>query len=298
MTNPEHLLVGMASATAFYSAMHFCGNKEKKSFGLGKILFVMAVAANISDIDALWGNYTSKDPWTGHRGMTHSFMGVALLGLGITIATNVFAVVLRLIPAYWCFLFNYFKKKEFDLDSSEFSFFKYLSNPFHPKPFLILFLAAFIGGVTHLICDMPQAGSVWEGLPLFFPFKNAAGDYSRYGGWGLIGWYDFKTAWLLLGTVAVSIPAVLIGRFINLFKIKVIKILTVCWFAAIFLFNCGIFYWSFNYIRTSTYKNDQQWYSYQMKWLDTEAPELIKKTSKEAFKIGLSIFRQSRGLNG
>ena len=258
----------------------------------------MAVAANLPDIDALWGDYTSKDPWTGHRGMTHSFMGVAVLGLGLTIATNILAVALRMIPAYWHLLFNYFKKKEMDLDSTGFHFLKYLSRPFHLKPFLLLFLAAFIGGVTHLICDMPQAGSAWEGLPLMFPFKNAAGEYARYGGWGLVGWYDFKITWLLIATVAASIPAILIGRFINLFKNRVIKIVTLCWFAAVFTANMGAFYWTFNYIKNSTYKNDQEWYSYQMKWLDTEAPEFVKKTSKDAFKIGLSLFRQSRGLNG
>lgn len=298
MSPPEHLLIGLSTATAFYATQHFVKPSDAKPVGYGKLLAVMGVAAILPDIDSFWGSYTSSNPWVGHRGMTHSIAGVAVLGLGLALVSGVISVVLRLLPGYWLFWHHHFKQKEFSEGNpavlKKFHFLKYVFRPFFLWPFLLIFLAAFIGGLTHILADLPQAKSVWGGLPIYFPVKSGDG-YARVGGFGLVGWYDFRTAWALITVVAISLPAVLIGMFFKWFKHRIFKGVTLTWFALIFLLNVGCYVWVVNTIRHSKFVNEQIWYESQMKWV-TKAPSFIRKPTQEGFKIGVSLFQQFRRL--
>lgn len=293
MTPPEHFLIGLSTASAFYAAEHFVKPLEKKPVGYGKLLCVMGLAAILPDMDSFWGTYTSKNPWIGHRGMTHSFVGVAVIGLGLAILSALISLILRVIPAYWHFWHDHFKRKEFGTEK-KFHLPKYLLEPFHWLPFSLVFLAAFLGGVTHILADLPQAKSAWGGLPIYFPFKSG-GDYARVGGFGLVGWYDFRIGWALIGAAVISIPAVFLGMFLKWFKNNFFKVTVIAWFALVFAFNAGLYVWIVNHVRHSTYVDDRTWYDSQMKWV-ASAPKLIREPTQEAFKIGVSLFQQSQRL--
>ncbi len=298
MSPPEHLLIGFSTATAFYAAQHFVKPSEPKPVGYGKLLCVMGVAAILPDMDSFWGHYNSSNPWVGHRGMTHSIAGVAVLGLGLAILSSVLSVIFRLIPGYWRFWYDRFKRKEFSGDASSesknFHFLKYVLRPFFLWPMILVFLSAFIGGLTHILADLPQAKSVWGGLPIYFPIKSGEG-YARFGGFGLVGWYDFRTAWALIAVVGISIPAVLIGMTLKWFKNRAMKIVTLVWFVAIFGVNAVCYGWVVNTIRKSRFTTEQAWYESQMKWV-AKAPPFVRKTTQEGFKIGVSLFQQARRL--
>ena len=156
---------------------------------------------------------------------------------------------------------------------------------------MIFFLCAFVAGVSHLLSDLPQPPSVWKGIPLFFPLKEN-GVYVRNGGWNLIGWYDIKILWILIGSCAVTIPAVMAGRFFSLVKLKYAAIPL---FSAIILFNAGVLAWMTDYIKKSKYEGEAKWYESQMKIVEEFPPE-IRKITNQGKTIFISIFRQVQNM--
>ena len=105
MAPPEHLLMGITLANIFYSVQAFF---KKKYFTYGKLLIVLGLVAMSPDIDSFFGRYTSPNPYIGHRGMTHSFVGITVLGFLFTIAASLFSIIIRIAGGYWKFLVNYF----------------------------------------------------------------------------------------------------------------------------------------------------------------------------------------------
>lgn len=294
MTPPEHILIGMTSANVVYATMHFTPKSEPKSHGYAKLVLVMALAAALPDIDSFFGNYTSTDVITGHRGWTHSFAGVFLLGLGLTLAVSALTFVFRIFTSYFRILFYHFKSKETGEPNTHKKM-KDLFQPFLPKVLLILLAASFIGGVTHLLADLPTPPSVWGGLPLLWPLKS--GDqYVRYGCFGSMGWYDIINVWYLIAAFLVSVPAVIIGKFFHFFKARAMKIIRISWFALLLIGTVLFFTWMGSKILKEKYENDQKWYAYQLKELE-KMPEYVKDPTLKGIKLFSEIFKQSRSFN-
>lgn len=285
MTPPDHLIIGFSLANVFYSILLML---KKRWFGYFFLLFLFGIVSITPDIDSFFGNYTSTDPWIGHRGMTHSLLGVAVIGPGLTILFSSLIFIARLIPGYWRYLVHFFKKRTTGKKSS-FVFRKYLLEPFHPWKFLALFAGTFIVGYSHLLVDMIQPPSVWKGIPLFFPLK-VNGEYLRSGGWNLIGWYDLKISWILMASFAGTIPFVFLGRLFDYIKLKYVAapLLTL-----VVLFNTGIYIWIGNYVSSQRYTGNADWYKYQMKIVDT-FPSPVKETALKGKTIFLTLFRQMR----
>lgn len=293
MTPPEHFLIGVVSANIFYSSMHFSKGHEKKSHGYLKLAIAMGLAASMPDIDTFFGNYTSRDPLIGHRGWTHSFIGVLGISLAMTIIISILTFLLRIFTSYFRLLYNKFKPAT--ENESSYNFSRDLFQPFLLKPFILLLLFLFFAGVTHLIADLPQAGSVWGGIPLLFPFK-LGGEHVRFGGFGIIGWYDLKILWYLIGAVAITTPFVYFGKILYLIKKKPAKIAAVFIYAMVFLFSAVFFGWMIKHVKNSNYKNDKQWYVYQMNQVE-KLPAFIKYPTLKGIKIFTSIFYQARNFN-
>jgi membrane-bound metal-dependent hydrolase YbcI (DUF457 family) len=285
MTPPEHLFIGFSLANVFYSLLIML---RKRWYGYLYLLLLFGIVSMAPDIDSFFGNYRSKDPWIGHRGMTHSLIGVAVLGLGLIILFSLFALIGRLIFGYWRYLVHYFTNRT-PRERSNFVLWKYLCEPFHPWRFLVLFAGTFIVGYSHLLVDMIQPPSVWGGIPLFFPLK-INGEYMRSGGWNLIGWYDLKVFWIIIATFLGTIPFVFLGK---LFDFARLKYVAAPLFALVILFNAGVYIWIGNYISSQRYTGNADWYTYQMKIVNT-FPSPIKETTLKGKTIFLSLFRQMR----
>jgi membrane-bound metal-dependent hydrolase YbcI (DUF457 family) len=285
MTPPEHLFIGFSLANLFYSLLIIL---RKRWFGYFSLLFLFGIVAMAPDIDSFFGNYTSKDPWTGHRGMTHSLLGVAVIGLGLTLLFSLLALCGRLISGYWRYLVHYFTNRTSG-EISRFVLWKYLLEPFSPWRLLVLFAGTFIVGYSHLLVDMIQPPSVWGGIPLFFPLK-VNGEYLRSGGWNFIGWYDLKVFWIILATFLGTIPFVFLGKMFDFARLKYVAAPIL---ALVILFNAGVYIWVGSYILSQRYKGNADWYRYQMKIVNA-FPSPIKETTLKGKNIVLTLFRQMR----
>ena len=240
MTPPDHLLTGF-SIGAFYSSI--CNMFSLKRLSLFSVLFLCGVFAVIPDADAFRGVYTSIDPFIGHRGITHSLLFV----LSLSLITTIFFI-----------LFRYYSG----------------NNHSGSKRFLWadLFLVLFFSGFSHLVLDLPQPPGIWKGIPLFFPLKS--GDqFVRSGGWGNIGWYDYRITWRLFVSVTVSIMLILITIFIKK-RVNSVRILS--FITASVCITSGIMITDI--ILNSSYKNSKAWNEMQSKYLE-ELPLFIKNYS-------------------
>ncbi len=284
MTPPDHLLVGLSCANILYSAQAIF---KKDILSYAKVIVVLALVAISPDIDSFFGAYTSRDPYIGHRGMTHSFLGVLALSFIIVVLSGVISVIIRVISGYYRYLIHFFKKRDGYM-KSDFVFWKFILYPFSWKPFFLLFLFAFLAGVSHLIIDLPQPVTHWKGIPLWFPLK-AGGDYIRNGEYAYIGWYDLNITWILIGTTVISFGMVIFTKFIKLIQMRYIYIPL---FSIIILFNAGVLYWMHGHIKSSTYRGETAWYNQQMKDIK-KFPKKIQIITKKGFVIFLSLYRQS-----
>jgi membrane-bound metal-dependent hydrolase YbcI (DUF457 family) len=295
MTTPEHLIIGLTSANLVYAATHLGPNRKKKAVGYLKILFAMSIAAIIPDIDSFFGSYTSTDPTVGHRGMTHSILGVLVLGFGVSVLTAVLSLLFRLFSSYWKLLYYHFKSKTL-AEENRFRFFKDFFHSFLPKPFLLLWLFSFLAGITHLLADLPTPPSIWGGLPLLYPFKTGDGQYARFGATAAMGWYDLKIFYVMCATFTFTTLAVIVGKFFNVFKKTLTKIVTILVFAAIFGASTYSFIWARNYLKTTVYKDDKQWMSYQIQVINTFDEPIKGKVIRfvEIFRAG---WKQAKGFS-
>jgi membrane-bound metal-dependent hydrolase YbcI (DUF457 family) len=285
MTPPEHLFIGFSLANVFYSLLVML---RKRWFGYFSLLLFFGIMSTFPDIDSFFGNYTSKNPWLGHRGMTHSLLGVAVFGLGFTLLYSLLALFVRLVSGYWRYLVHYFTNRT-PGERSSFVLWKHLLEPFSPRRLLVLFIGMFVVGYSHLLVDMIQPPSVWGGIPLFFPLK-VNGEYLRSGGWNLIGWYDLKVFWIIVATFIGTIPLIFLGKLFDFARLKYVAAPIL---ALVIFFNTGVYIWVGNYIMSQKYKGNADWYRYQMKIVNT-FPSPIKETTLKGKNIVLTLFRQMR----
>ncbi len=285
MTPPDHLVIGFSLANVFYSILIIL---RKRWFGYFFLLLLFGIVSVSPDIDSFFGNYTSIDPWIGHRGVTHSLIGVFVLGLGLTLVFSFLALVVRLIGGYWRYLVHFFTNRT-PGERSGFILWKYLLEPFYFKRLLLLFAGTFVVGYSHLLVDMVQPPSVWKGVPLFFPVK-VNGEYLRSGGWNLIGWYDLKISLVLIASFVGTIPVVFLGKLFDFARLKYVAAPLL---VLVILFNTGVYIWIGSYISSNNYSGNADWYRYQMKIVDT-FPSPIKETTLKGKTIFLTLFRQMR----
>ena len=242
MTSPDHFLTGL-SIGAIYSSI--CGISSLKRIPFFAAFILCGVFAILPDIDVFRGVYSSPDPLLGHRGITHSLFFVALASMMFVLIYLSGRVVLR-----------YFKNQ----------------NVCEEKKFLWvdLFVLLFLAGTSHLILDLPTPSGIWKGIPVFFPLKDG-GQFARAGGWGKIGWYDYRITWILFISVSVSIVILISTIFLrkNIFIKKILYsgILIVC-IISYFLMTSTI--------ASSSFKNSKAWNESQSRYVDT-LPEFFKK---------------------
>ncbi|HOJ49568.1 MAG TPA: metal-dependent hydrolase [Spirochaetota bacterium] len=294
MTPPEHFAIGFALGNLAYSSFQLSkGIREDKykKITYTKTIIIMTLSAMLPDIDSFFGHYTSNDPWVGHRGMTHSFIGISVLGLGLVFLMGMLSSLFRIITGYWRLLYKYFSKKEGI--QIEFNFGKFIFYPFYYKTFLLYFLIAFIGGLSHLVCDLFQPPSVWGGLPLFFPLK-VNGVYHRIGGFSTMGWYELKVFWITVGSVFISTAIILIVNFLKKLNFKLFKYLTITLFILVILFHLTTFVWSAKIILNGNYKDDFDWYKKQMSTIEKEMPTFVNNFTKKSVRIFSAIFKASQ----
>ena len=297
MTPPEHLLIGLTGANMYYSFMSFFWTKKRMPWGYVALAFSMGLVSIIADIDSFFGNYGSPNPMIGHRGMTHSIAAAALFSLVITVLIAVLSAGVRIVTGYCLVLFHYFRSSEKVLKKNSgnetgFNFCRFVSHPLTPKPILLMLVGAFIAGVSHLVTDLPQPASVWNGIPLLFPLKYG-GSYVRTGGWGIIGWWDLAIPWVLFCVYSFTLLLLLCGRFLRISKQNIAQRASVAVFALVIFINLGSWFWMARYIASSNYKGETQWYLSQMKMLETFPPR-IREITRRGFTVGASLFRQSR----
>lgn len=320
MTIPEHLFIGFVLANGVTAALALARMRRERverkraeaaaaqgawveqarpdavGFpGWPKVVLVCLVASILPDIDSFFGHYTSADPWIGHRGMTHSLVGVLALGLALVLAVQFLSTLPRALPGYFLFLYHRFRAKATGAVSG-FRFPAYVARPLHPRVLLSLWAAAFLAGVGHLMVDIPQPASVWGGLPLYFPLKTASGAYHRVGGWANIGWFDLVTAWgmvaALVGSTALLLLAALAGLAARFRVARVLR-------ASILVLAClgvaGSFAWMRREIGHSSFRDEASWYKLQMETV-AKGPPWMKQASEETFRVAKSLTRQVQAL--
>ncbi len=258
MAPPEHILIGFSIAHVFYAMQKIL---HKKYFYYPVLLFMAGLSAIIPDIDSFFGNYASRNVYTGHRGITHSILFVFLISLTITLIMCAFATIsMRLVK----------KSPVFEGKAK----------------FMSLFLLLFVCGLSHLMADLPQPPGVWGGIPIFFPYK-IDGSFVRTGGWSKIGWYDYKIMWsfIFIATATAFIVALL--PIIEKYKVNIAKKIIA---VVIILINLGINIWLFHHISNSQYVNAAYWERIQYEYLMHSNP-LIKMTTLKGRAYFVKLFK-------
>jgi hypothetical protein len=320
MTIPEHLFIGFVLANGVTAALALARMRRErverkraeaiaapgaanqrprpgvKGFpSWPKVVLVCLIASLLPDVDSFFGHYTSTDPWIGHRGVTHSLVGVLALGLALVLAVQLLSILPRALPGYFLFLYHRFRAKAMGAPSV-FRFPAYVVQPLHPRMLLSLWAAAFLAGVGHLMVDIPQPASVWGGLPLYFPLKTDAGAFHRVGGWANIGWFNLVTAWGMLAALAGSTALLLLAAFADLAaRFRVARALRASLLVLTCLGVAGSFTWMGHEIARSRFSDEASWYKLQMGTM-AKGPPWMKRASEETFRVAKSLTRQVQAL--
>lgn len=281
MSPPEHLVIGAAAANLTYGLVNLRSEKQTRYL---RLALIAAIGAVLPDIDSFFGHYGSLNPKIGHRGMTHSFVGVAVLGLGLSTLFASVISVFKIFTGYYRWLVAYMEHKH-GL-RTKFVITKHVFSAFEKKSFCLLFLFAFIGGLTHIMADLPTPKGNWQGLPLFYPFSNA-----RFGDLNLIGWYDIWGFWIVTYGIAVSIPLIIATRIISKEKFKKLSVVI---FLILFLLNAYVFYNLIDHIKNSKYKDESSWYVYQRYTVIKKLPPKIQNFTEKSMHNFAIIYRQVR----
>ena len=245
MTPPEHFLYGLTAANTVYA-----GASLNRAFRGSYILSLAAGSfmAVLPDVDSFTGSYSSQDPFYGHRGWTHSFFAIL---------TATFALLVV------CFLFS-----------------RLIRVSFQKSSYVVLFLCAALGGLSHLLCDMITPPGIWGGLPLFFPATV------RYGGWSYTGWYFITLFWIILITCLGAILSGIIARLTYFFNLILLS--RSIWIFS-FLLSTGAIFYSCYSISKSRYTDEAGWYSLQMRRVQ-DFPAPIPAFTNASIKIFLTLY--------
>ncbi len=182
MSPPSHALMGLVLANAAYVAVNARpGNASRPRVGYLGLAVALVFGSIMPDLDSIsrfWGTYHSTNVFIGHRGVTHSL-------LGVTAMAAVFAAALVGLRSAAAFAFRAIgsgsgRDRVFGRSSS----------------YRLLFAAALAGGVVHLACDLFSPPG-WGGIPVFFPLMKD-GHFWRIGEWRRIGWFDLEVIYHLI----------------------------------------------------------------------------------------------------
>lgn len=173
MSPPTHALIGLVLANGGWAAWRLAGRRTESPPlpGWGWLTLALILGSVAPDLDAVsrpLGTYFSTDVWLGHRGITHSLVGVT--GLAVLIAAGLSLVRWLVAPG---------RRGRTGLS------------------FLILLAAAWLGGLAHLAADLPNPPGPWGGIPVAYPLSSGSAPL-RWGGWSLIGWFDLESIYRLL----------------------------------------------------------------------------------------------------
>lgn len=184
MTPPSHAMIGLVLANTVYLGTRVSASADNKPgyIPLVSVAIMCSVMPDIDSVSRFFGSYGATNVFMGHRGITHSLLGVALIALLISLMVSSAQKIFRKL-----------------LPSKQSTVAEGYSN----NSFLFLLLLGFFAGVFHLLCDLPSPSNVWYGIPMFFPVtKN--GDFWRIGGWNKIGWFDYNIIYTLFIGVTIS----------------------------------------------------------------------------------------------
>jgi len=244
MTPPDHLLTGLSIGTLYAS---LCGIFSLKRLAYLPVIFLCGVFAMLPDADAFRGVYSSTNPFIGHRGITHSLLFV----ISSAVIFTIMYAVLRRISGFYFNIPRYDKLKSAWID---------------------LLILLFLSGLSHLLLDLPQPPGVWKGIPLFFPLKNGE-LFVRSGGWGNLGWYDYRITLILFVSVLISFIFLSSAAFFES-RSYVRKLFSVC--ITITVITAGVMV--ADHIKHSVYKGGRDWNESQRSYIE-EFPPWIKNTA-------------------
>ena len=248
MTPPEHLFIGFSIANIFYSIQTLL---NKKYIPYLLLIILAGVFAIIPDIDSFWGNYTSNNVYIGHRGITHSIFYIFMVSATVVALISIVMVI-----------YNFINSNSRISDAK--------------IKLFIVFMLLFLSGISHLLADLPQPPSVWNGIPLFYPYQSN-GVFSRTGGWSKIGWYDYKIVWSFISIAVVSVFLTMVLFMLNQFRFNVLKKLVAI---ILFLINIIVNIWMVNYINNSQYINATHWEKIQSEYIKNSSPIINTATMK------------------
>lgn len=234
MTPPDHLLAGISIGAVYTS---FCGLFSVRRISCIAVFILCGVFAVLPDVDSFRGVYSSTDIFIGHRGISHSIFFIVLISL---IVVFLYAVML--------FIKNF---NEAGVESGI------------KRNFLLdLFFLLFFSGVSHLIMDLPQPPGVWKGIPLFFPLKNSD-LFLRSGGWGMIGWYDYRITFILIVSTAAALILLSTACFLKS-KMLIKKIIYISTILILFISTALIIV----HINDSVFQGNKNWNESQRLYLE------------------------------
>ncbi|MBN1495655.1 MAG: metal-dependent hydrolase [Spirochaetes bacterium] len=257
MTPPENLFIGFSLGNIIYSIQTFF---KKIHVSYIVIIILSGLFAIFPDIDSFFGNYASKNVFTGHRGITHSLLFVCVVSICITLLLHMINRALN------------------KADRAG-----------HKSTLMVIFITLFLAGISHVLLDLPQPSSIWGGIPVFFPLSSN-GEYARMGGFSKIGWYDYAIQWLYICLFAISFLLIIASKVLKKYNFDSAA---TCIAVAVILINLSSYIWTWNYINRSNYVNGNQWNTVQNQYLDDLGPiiKAITLKSKECF---LAIFHKVR----
>ena len=246
MTPPDHIMAGFSIGAVYAS---ICGLFQLKRLSYLTAFFLCGVFAILPDADAFSGVYSSTNPFIGHRGITHSIFFVVSVS---AIFTVMYSVPRRL---------------------SDF----FIRKPRAELKMILwkdIFILIFFSGFSHLLMDLPQIPGIWKGIPLFFPAMEG-NKYLRSGGWGNIGWYDYRVTWVLFISVLLSFTFLTFASLLR--KSIFVKIgLSV----VVLIISVASAVQITGNIMKSAFKSTRDWNESQRLYLET-FPPVVKRTVRK-----------------
>jgi len=232
------MLIGFSIANIFYSVQKFFDRKYLPYLLMITFAVIFAV---LPDFDSFFGNYASTNVYVGHRGLTHSIAFILLASAAA-------------IPAVWIYGAAAFPGIG---DRHEAG-----------KMYAAFFALVFLSGISHLLADLPQPAGAWGGIPLLYPYRSN-GEFVRSGGWGMLGWYDYRVMWTFTYAALASAMAIVFMNISGRMRFgRVKKILA----ATLLAVNLAAFAWLVDHVKNSEYVSARHWEKVQDEYLAHAGP--------------------------
>lgn len=215
-------------------------NKNRPRYNLNyKIPLLVSIGSVIPDLDSIsvFFNHSIyySDKWFSHRGALHSFGGV---------------ICMSAIMVGFYYIGTLIKKK-----SS------------HPKFPAASFIYLCLGGIIHLLADLPTPAEPWNGIMLFWPLST-----THVGGYGHIWWVNETL--MLLFVMGATVCMVSFYIKVNYHKAK--KYCN----SIIIATNLAVFSLAVYFIINSRFIEPKQWEAYQISILGKPIYSVIHNLNK------------------